>query len=138
MKNNLQVSAALLAIAFLFGCQTPVETTPVLTPIGPQQITYAPNILPLSQVDFVPKPTERTLPQYPSRLKGSGVTGTVVIVIVVNDAGIVDQAEIQEANDESFGLAVKSALLKWKFSPAIKDGRSVSTYFPLTLSLTDD
>lgn len=137
-RGLIQVLAVLVVGGLLWGCQTTEEAAPVLTPVGPNLIGFPDRFLPLSQVDVVPGALEKTLPQYPSRFEGSGVIGTAVIVIAVSETGRVDQAEILEANDESFGLAARKALLKWKFSPAVKDGRNVSCYFPLSLKSSYD
>lgn len=66
-------------------------------------------------------------PRYPSALEGSGATGVVVLMFVVDEHGRVDRKTVQVINDADyrFAKAVRDYIGDVKYIAAIKDGAAV-------------
>lgn len=66
-------------------------------------------------------------PRYPDALAGSGATGVVVLMFVVDEHGHVDRKTVQVINDADylFAKAVRDYIGNVRYAPAIKDGVAV-------------
>lgn len=69
-------------------------------------------------------------PKYPPSLRAAQVPGDVIVVFVVDTAGlpVVTSARILKSNDALFTDAVLAALPDLRFVPAEIDGRKVRQY----------
>ncbi|HEX2852862.1 MAG TPA: energy transducer TonB [Opitutaceae bacterium] len=73
---------------------------------------------PLRVVSTVP-------PEFPKSLKRSGKKGTILVSFFVNEEGRVEAARVVDSPDEGFNKPSVAAVLKWKFVPAMRDGKAV-------------
>lgn len=66
-------------------------------------------------------------PRYPEPLRVAGVTGRVVVRLVVDTAGRVEPASVAvlEASHDLFAQAVRAVLATLRFTPAVAGGRKV-------------
>lgn len=78
-----------------------------------------------TQVDTVPQPLLTPPPAYPAELKGSATEGMVLLSVVIDDAGMVNSAEVVKATDSAFAEPSLAAVKAWKFRPAVKGGEKV-------------
>lgn len=76
--------------------------------------------------DQPPQPLSQTAPEYPARLKKTGITGTVVFTFVVTPHGRVADVHIIESPDPAMSDSVLKAVATWRFTPPIKDGKRVA------------
>lgn len=67
-------------------------------------------------------------PPYPATLRAAGVSGKVVLHLVVDSTGRVDlaQVRVRESSAEQFTTAVRAILPRLRFAPAMLDGRPVA------------
>jgi protein TonB len=80
-------------------------------------------------VDQPPQPVERRAPTYPSRARQKGVTGVVVLRILVSAAGDVLQVKVDRAEPPGvFEDAAVEAARTWRFNPATYHGAAVKTW----------
>ncbi len=88
-------------------------------------------------LDKVPAATSRAAPRYPFEMKRLLISGTVVLRFIVDSRGNVSDVEVIRADRDEFGKAAAEAMLRWKFSPGMKNGRRVNTRMemPMTFSL---
>ncbi len=88
-------------------------------------------------LEKVPVATSRAAPRYPFEMKRLGVGGTALLRFIVDNRGNVSDVEVIRADREEFGKAAAEAMLRWKFSPGMKNGRRVNTRMemPMTFSL---
>ncbi|MGY0216728.1 energy transducer TonB [Endozoicomonadaceae bacterium StTr2] len=75
-----------------------------------------------------PVPLNKFSPMYPRKAAQKGLTGTVVFQFTVNTKGRVTDIQIlkEKPRGKGFGKAIKKAALKWKFKPAMEDGKAVA------------
>ena len=100
------------------------------TPIAEARSTVTPgSLVALTAVDTPPVTLSRKLPTYSLQARQMRIQGTVVLNVLVNEKGTVDQVEIitgvpgADVND----AAVKAAK-QWTFRPAMMEGVPVKVW----------
>src|SRR6266849_6628684 len=73
-----------------------------------------------------PRLLERVEARYPEEARLSGLTGTVVVRIVVGTDGRVISAEVVQGAGHGFDEAALEAARKLRFEPATREGRPVA------------
>ena len=70
-------------------------------------------------------------PRYPDRLRSSGRAGIARVRFVIDRDGrpVMPTFEVVEADDESFGQAVRESIAQSRFAPAERDGVTVAQVF---------
>ena len=79
-----------------------------------------------------PKLVRRVEPQYPDEARRARVAGKVVLRIVVDEKGNVEDGEFLRSNP-LFDLAALEAVKKWKYKPATLYGRPVAVFITVVL-----
>lgn len=74
-----------------------------------------------------PKVISLVDPEYPYSLRMSGNRGEVTLEFVIDTKGEVRNPMIVQSTHPEFEAPAIEALLKWKFKPAVVDGRPVNT-----------
>lgn len=87
----------------------------------------APKYMPIYQVDSMPSLVSEVKIPYPDEARRAQIEGTVMLSITIDTEGRVVHAKV--INGLGYGLdeAAREAILKFRFSPAIKGGEAVST-----------
>lgn len=96
-------------------------------------------IFQLAELDKEPQVIFQAEPLYPMRLLRDRIGGTVVIRFVVDEKGAVTQARVHQLSGyRELDQAALNAVLKYKFSPGIKDSKPVRAWFdvPITFKAT--
>jgi protein TonB len=83
------------------------------------------------KVDTMPVPTMKAKVVYPEEALSKGVEGTVWVKAYIDEAGAVRKAEILKTDAAVFKASALEAAGKWKFSPALKDGKPVAVWVTL-------
>ncbi|MFC7048541.1 TonB family protein [Emcibacter nanhaiensis] len=73
------------------------------------------------------KPIFRGVPAYPVNMARSGREGYVILEFTIDEAGMVKDIRVLEGAKGFKKAAVESAK-RWRFAPAIKDGKPVATH----------
>jgi len=91
-------------------------------------------------VDRMPRPhSGNTPPKYPPRARAKGITGRVVLNLVVSADGTVKQVSVYSSEPPGvFDEAVLSAARQWRFEPALYRGQPVQMAFKLPLAFALD
>jgi protein TonB len=76
--------------------------------------------------DEPPKLVKKTRPKYPEAAFRDKLEGTVVVEIMIDDRGNVQDATVATSNP-AFDQAALESVKKWRFKPARKDGKAVAT-----------
>jgi protein TonB len=106
-----------------------VETLPALPPAAPVATIAPGTLVAIDETDSWPASLKRTLPTYPMAARQLGLAGTVVMNVLVNEQGTVDQVVLVSGIaggdlNESAMRAVRS----WTYRPATKQGVPVKVW----------
>jgi RNA polymerase sigma factor (sigma-70 family) len=84
-------------------------------------------ILPLHELDQMPRPGRRMAPLYPWTMRSQNTSGDVVAEFVIDREGRVVETRIVSSSHPEFEVPTLTALAQWQFEPGQKDGRAVAT-----------
>ena len=87
----------------------------------------------LTELEKRPELMVSVAPQYPADMRKAKVEGTVTIVFILNEAGQVEEPNVQSSSRPEFEKPALDAVRKWKFKPGMKDGKPVRTYMKLPI-----
>ena len=91
-------------------------------------------ILPMGSIR-APKLIRQVNPVYPPAAQAMGLAGRVVIEIIINENGNVENARILQSANSIFNQAALDAVRKWKYSaPTTEAGQTVSVYWIVTIN----
>jgi len=76
--------------------------------------------------DTAPNPRGGVTPVFPYRLLREGQKGKATVNFVVNSTGDVVQTKVAAASHPEFGFALLAAIERFRFDPALKNGRPVT------------
>ncbi len=92
----------------------------------------------VESADVMPKVTSQPRPIYPFAMRRAGITGEVLINFVVDTDGRVAVAHVERASHPGFREAALDSVYKWRFKPAMLDGRKVAARMrvPMIFNIT--
>ena len=76
---------------------------------------------------------ERTLPEYPALARQQGLFGTVELEALVDEEGRVRNVRVVRGAPV-LGAAALKAVLKWKYKPALLNGKPVASPVEVRIS----
>lgn len=80
-------------------------------------------------VDNAPRPVTQTPMQYPARAKVKGITGYVVLTLLISPTGDVERVKLLESSPAGlFDDVAVAGVRTWKFEPATYQGESVRVW----------
>lgn len=80
-------------------------------------------------VDVAPKPKRRSAFKYPSSAKKKGITGYVLLSLLIDAHGNVEQVEVLESSPPGvFDDVVTNSIRPWQFEPALYQGKAVKVW----------
>jgi periplasmic protein TonB len=80
-------------------------------------------------VDVAPKPSERAAIEYPKKARAKGITGYVVMNLLVAANGNVEQVKVLESVPAgTFDEVAIASVKAWKFEPASYQGKAVKVW----------
>lgn len=80
-------------------------------------------------VDSKPRPVEQPPMRYPKKLQDKGIEGYVVLSVLVNPQGNIDQVKIIESKPAGeFDEVALEGIRSWRFSPATYKGEPVRVW----------
>lgn len=84
--------------------------------------------------DRKPQIRVRIAPEYPPELKRLRFQGSVVMLVELDERGEVARAVATASSHADFTTAAEAAVRKWKFDPALLDGRPVPSRFEFPIA----
>jgi protein TonB len=122
---------------------TQTVATQAPAPVVPQPTAAAPaarvvregDVVDVGELDTVPSITRRAAPIYPVMALRQRVEATILVTALISEGGDVIDVKVLRG-DPRFGFedAALRAVRATKFSPAVKDGKRVKTWFPLPVA----
>ncbi|WP_428353010.1 energy transducer TonB [Methyloprofundus sp.] len=80
-------------------------------------------------VDVAPKPKSRGSFKYPSAAKKKGIKGYVILSLLIDERGNVDQVQVLESSPTGvFDEAAIQGINSWRFEPAKYEGKNVKVW----------
>jgi periplasmic protein TonB len=75
--------------------------------------------------DVAPEPIKMDRPEFPPKFKNKSAKEEIMVGFFVETDGSVKEASITSSSDSRLDRSALSAVKKWRFKPALKDGRPV-------------
>jgi protein TonB len=80
-------------------------------------------------VDVAPKPKSRGVFKYPAAAKKKGIKGYVVLSLLIDEYGRVDEVQVLESSPAGvFDDAAVQGINSWRFEPAKYEGKKVKVW----------
>ncbi len=141
----------LLAVAVLVGSavalsraaesETPQAPVAGATPTPPakepelQRLVTEP-VYSLKEVDQLPVATYQLPAVYPRTLRTQRLEGSVNVGFTITSKGVVMDPYAISSTNEGFEQAAIDAVRKWRYKPAMKDGKAVNSKAQVTLTFS--
>jgi TonB family protein len=97
------------------------------------------DLVELSSDVVKPEVLSKTNPAYPAVASAKKIEGTVILSLLISEKGDVSDAKLLRGAGGASGLneAAMAAVRKWKFRPAVKDGKRVKVWmtYPIVFKL---
>ena len=91
-----------------------------------------------AKLDKKPQARSQPGPRYPFELKRQGISGQCTVQFFVDENGVVSDPVVISASHEEFKKPCLDAVMQWRFTPGMKNGRKVATrmqqQFPFKVS----
>jgi protein TonB len=113
----------------------PAEQQPEPEPVRPSVVEG--QVVDLTPDVVKPEILNRVNPSYPPIAQQKKIEGTVIIGILVSERGDVAEAKVLRGGGYGLNEAALSAVRKWKFRPAVKEGKRVKVWmtYPIVFKL---
>lgn len=95
-------------------------------------------LLAAEPVSDAPVPIRTVAPKYPEQLREAGVSGIVVLRVVVDEHGNVTDPTVEKSTNPAFNQPAIDAVSKWRFKPAKQGGKPVSAKVALPIKFSID
>jgi protein TonB len=84
-----------------------------------------------------PVPVRTTAPVFPRELRSAGISGVVFVNCLIDEHGAVTDMKVEKTTNAEFVEPALTALKKWRFKPAERDGTKVAirVSIPIRFSL---
>ncbi len=135
MKTPTLVSVAVGALLLLAGCAStpPPDASTDTSPLPTKVFNLADLDRPPQTIGIPARPI------YPVALREGKISGHAVLHFIVTADGRTANIVVEKATHPDFGEAAAEAVAKWRYRPAIKDGKPVACalIFPIVFNLND-
>jgi TonB family protein len=85
---------------------------------------------------LVPRNIRQVNPQYPEALKPYGITGSVLMHVIVDEKGKPTVSDIMEPAGFGLEQAAIDAVQQWEYEPARSNGTPVKVYFRVRINFS--
>jgi TonB family protein len=110
---------------------SPPELPPTHAPVPPPPVVHQGDLVDFATIDTQPEPLSTPKPDYPQLAVREGVSGTVILRVLIDENGAVDDVQVLRGVKPDLGLdrAAVDAVRKWRYKPATKSGVRVKVWF---------
>lgn len=112
---------------------------PPVEPAAAPAATKEGDLVELSSDVVKPEVLSKVNPAYPAVASAKKIEGTVILSLLISEKGDVSDVKLLRAAGGASGLneAAMAAVKKWKFRPAVKDGKRVKVWmtYPIVFKL---
>lgn len=115
-------------------CLAALSTLALATPVYAQSVDSVPDAV--TKFDTPPRPLKTKAPDYPAKLRSEGVSGAVIVMLVIDESGKVIASEVTKASNEEFKEPALAAVRTWVFAPAKVADKPVRARVSIPLSFS--
>ncbi len=90
------------------------------------------------KVDVAPVPMQTPPPQFPEALRKAGVSGVVLVILVIDESGNVLASEIKKSSQPEFEAPALAAVANWKFKPATLANKAVKVRVSIPIRFNNE
>jgi TonB family protein len=114
----------------------PVQQVVTQAPAPSQTTVHEGDVVDVSALDTLPRPTRAIRPMYPAMAAQQKVSATIILSAFIGENGEVLDVKVLRG-EPRFGLndAAMRAIRATRFTPPIKDGKHVRTWFPQSIEV---
>ena len=85
----------------------------------------------IAELDRAPQEKSTPMPAYPQSARRAGIEGWVETKLLLDEKGEVEEVQIVKwEGHTAFVEAVRTSLARWRFTPAVREGRAVRIWKP--------
>lgn len=90
-------------------------------------------------LEKLPEALFQPSPDYPLAMRQTGVSGTVIVMFVVDPAGNVSSAQVVSSTNPAFEAPALASVSQWKFRPGLHRGQPAAArlHVPIIFQLSD-
>ena len=114
------------AMASVGQAQTAAPATGTMQNPAKINIPQSPKFDPALPVVSAPKLIKHVEPEYPEYARKKKLSATVVVRMVVDEAGVPQNIAVIKPLGNGFDEATIAAVNQWRFEPAMRDGKPVA------------
>ena len=104
------------------------------SPTAPSPAVRRGDLVPFDQVDTEPVPVEQEPPEYDPFSRRMRQEGTVVLRVMIDEAGrVTDVEQVEGIPSSRLNAAAVRAVKGWRYRPAIKNGVPVKVWTTVSL-----
>ncbi len=87
----------------------------------------------VSDLEKRPEAVSQVAPVYPASLRKARIEGTVTLVFLLNEGGMVEDPRVENSTHPEFEKPALEAVRRWKFRPGMREGQAVKTFMRLPM-----
>jgi len=135
IAQNRQEPTALAPVTQTVAPAAAAPAPQAATPVQGARVVHEGDVVDIGDLDTVPSITRRAAPVYPVMALRQRIETTILVTALINERGDVIDVKVLRG-DPRFGFedAALRAVRATRFSPAVKDGKHVKTWFPLPVA----
>lgn len=118
----------------LLRCFAAAACVALALPATAETLESIPDVV--TKFDVPPRPLKTKPPAYPTKLRDEGVSGAVIIALVLDENGKVMAAEATKVSREEFREPALKAVREWTFVPAQVAGKPVRARVSVPLNFS--
>jgi protein TonB len=115
-------------------CLASLAALAAAAPAYAESIENVPNVA--TKSDTPPRPLKTKAPRYPEQLRADGVSGAVLVALVIDEGGKVIASEVTKASNDGFRSPALEAVRTWTFEPAKVAGKPVRAKVSIPLNFS--
>lgn len=104
-----------------------------LAGLGGEGIGSALDAFDVADLEKRPEAISQVSPAYPPELRKAKIEGTVTLVFLLNESGLVEDPRVESSTHPEFEKPAVDALRKWRFRPGMREGQAVKTFMRLPM-----
>ncbi len=91
------------------------------------------DVFDVADLERRPEAVAQVPPVYPAELRKARIEGTVTLIFLLNESGLVEDPRVDASTHPEFEKPALDAVRKWRFRPGMREGQAVKTFMRLPM-----